>query len=199
MIDDAAILGRALEFINVRDDAAARATLRSLQREDPLPSPRVTGTYIRERPDNIPPRPKMPPTSLVSVLRRDEWQCNYCGRRLVLAPLIAAIGALYPDEFPFPSHAMPARTTHPAAIRVYPNVDHVTAGRFSGDWTNDGNLVAACTPCNTLKSDRSGWPGLSFTRQSWDGLTRYYEMILKRLPTVTASQIAWACALGIST
>lgn len=52
---------------------------------------------------------------------------------------------------------MPAATTHPAANRVYPNVDHVQAWSLGGAWDDLGNLLTACTPCNERKSNNLGW------------------------------------------
>ena len=88
-----------------------------------------------------------------------------------MAGVIEAIGTLCPKEFYFPpGHHMPPGT-HLAAIRVYPNTDHINAGAG-----NDlSNLTAACTPCNETKNNYAGWMPTERTDYDWDGLVSAYR------------------------
>lgn len=132
-----------------------------------------------------------------AVFRRDGWRCRYCGRRLVVSGVLELIGILYPEEFPFPSHNMAHSSTHPAAIRVYPNVDHVDARAESvGDDLR--NLIGACTPCNELKSDNLGWVAVEQDLDQWDGLTNSYRPLLQLVGVpVPPFHRQWMRALGL--
>jgi 5-methylcytosine-specific restriction endonuclease McrA len=197
-MEDALILREAAHHLVAREDDAARESLRKLSRDDPVEPPVVDSRVAAARPERV-PRPRVKPQQLADVLRRDAWRCHYCARRLVASPVIEIIGTLCPDEFPFPpGHHMPVARTHPAAIRVYPNVDHVHAGSLGGNWHAEDNLIAACTPCNEAKSDRLGWTTLEHERdEDWHGLTELYRRLTQRLPEVRTYHRDWLRALGV--
>jgi len=60
------------------------------------------------------------------------------------------------------------------------SLDHLHPGGRGGNWIDADNLVAACWPCNTGKSDLTleelGWSVLDIAdvRSNWDGLTGEY-------------------------
>jgi hypothetical protein len=196
-VEDALILSRAVRLLVERHDDDARAELRNLTLSDPMPDRDrellAASADVSER-----PRPSVSPAQLATVLKRDTWRCHYCGRLLIAGGVIELIGALCPDEFPFPAgHHMPLDRTHPAAIRVYPNVDHVHAGSRGGDWTDLDNLVAACTPCNERKSNRPGWTRIEVDASDWCGLIDCYRALAERIPPVRAYHKTWFKALGI--
>lgn len=196
MMDDALILAQSARFLIEHKDAEAREVLGGLSREDPLPAPGVASATATSRPERR-KRIAVPPSVSVPVYRRDGWRCRYCGRRLVIAGVIEIIGNRCPSEFPFPArHHMPVASTHPAAIRVYPNVDHVEAGSLGGPWLDQDNLVASCTPCNERKSDRIGWTPQP-TLSDWDGLTGLYRALLDPAEQRRDFHRRWLDALAV--
>ncbi len=84
-----------------------------------------------------------------------------------------------------------------AAIRVYPNVDHIHAGSLGGDWLDPANLVSACTPCNERKSNRLGWKATTYKPDGWHGLTECYRSLAQRTGTIRRCHLDWVKALGI--
>jgi hypothetical protein len=177
-LEDGIIMARVVDLLLSGQTPEARAALAELSHDDPVPVPKVDDRVANERPPRLEGRPSVRPPQLAAILRRDGWRCHYCGRRLVVAGVIELIGVLCPDEFPFPpGHHMPVARTHPAAIRVYPNVDHVHAGSLGGDWHDPANLIAACTPCNERKSDRLGWISAPPELDDWDGLAGRYQAL----------------------
>ena len=195
--EDADIVSDAARCLVEQRDAAARSALATLALSDALPSPaveRIQAPYAKVTTK----RPAVTAKTLCSVLKRDNWQCRYCGRKLVAAPVIDIIGTLCPDEFPFPKgHHMPAARTHPAAIRIYPAVDHVHAGSVGGHWTDEANLVAACVPCNERKSNYLGWVPRAILDGPRDGLTRLYLPLVARLDTIRPYHKSWINALEL--
>ena len=194
-MQDAEILERVVALLVGGRYDAARSELQSLSRTDPFGRPSAN-TAAGQKVANS-KRPTSPKRSQAAVLVRDGWLCHYCGRRLIASGVIALIGKLCPEEFPFPpGHHMPTDKTHPAAIRVYPNVDHIHAGSLGGDWSDDANLVAACTPCNERKSNRLGWTTLVPERDGWNGLVEYYRCLAESTPPITSTDRAWLRVLN---
>lgn len=195
-MQDADILQRAAEhLVNGRADQA-RAELRELSKVDVMEAA-VLASWPAQ-PSAYSPRPGLSQTLQVEILRRDCWLCRYCGRKLVAGGVLALIGKLCPGEFPFPpGHHMPTDRTHPAAIRVYPNVDHVRAGSSGGAWSDPDNLVAACTPCNERKSNRQGWIVRPPIREDWTGLTEFYRALAGLAGSISATDRSWLRALGM--
>jgi hypothetical protein len=194
--DDGLLLDRAARLLIDGQDEAARAELTKLSAVDPVLPPQFVSSvgisipYVK--------RPNVTPLILAPVLQRDHWCCRYCGRRLVIAGVLEMVGVLAPIEFPFPSgHHLPAAYTHPAARRVYPEVDHVHAGSNGGNWTDMTNLVAACVPCNERKGDRSGWIVQPPAHEGWTGLIEYYRPLVVRAGVERAYHRNWFRALDI--
>jgi hypothetical protein len=195
--EDADILETTVRLLLENREIEARAELLKLSHGDPVEGP-IVGVKISAQRPSCEPRPPTDPSLLAPVLQQDRWRCRYCGRKLVAAGVIELIGAMCPGQFPFPpGHHMPVGRTHPAAIRVYPAVDHVRAGSQGGDWRNQANLVAACTPCNELKSDRPGWEPTPRVEGAWKGLTEYYRSLAERAGKVRPYHARWLRALGM--
>ncbi|MBV8081940.1 MAG: HNH endonuclease [Candidatus Eremiobacteraeota bacterium] len=91
---------------------------------------------------------------------------------------------------------MPVGRTHPAAIRVYPAVDHVHPVSLGGAWADPQNLVSACVPCNELKSDKLGWARGTFSNDGWNGLVEYYRALAERRAPIRRYHLDWLRALG---
>ncbi|MDB5093251.1 MAG: endonuclease [Candidatus Eremiobacteraeota bacterium] len=196
--EDALILARAVDLLLAHRDVEAGAVLRGLPGErDPIPRPVPNATALLE--PTPPGEQHAVDTRLaVKVFDRARWRCQYCGRRLVVAGVIELIGRLCLQDFPWESHAMPAGRTHPAAQRVYPNVDHVHPVSRGGAWRDADNLVSACTPCNTWKSDKPGWSIIAYEPDDWDGLKTSYRALLERVgERPTRTQQGWLKALGL--
>jgi 5-methylcytosine-specific restriction endonuclease McrA len=147
-------------------------------------------------------RPRQAPPRLVRIetFRRDGFHCRYCGRRVMLVPMLQLVGLLYPDLFPFTPNWR-GGGTHPAVILCSGVVDHVEPGAWSGAWQAESNLVTACNPCNAAKSDLPLSELPDWTLQpptidsEWDGLTRYYAplwaLVEPRLAEI-ATTLGWS-------
>ena len=197
VIDDALILALAVRLLLENRDADAHTELLRLSIVDPIGAPAISQETLPSDGGRY-KRPAVKPAELAAVLMRDGWRCRYCGRRLVVPGVIELVGALCPEQFPFPAgHHMPAGRTHPAAIRMYPNVDHVEAGSVGGRWADDTNLVAACTPCNELKSDKGGWKVETPVIDEWDGLVGCYRALVSKAGTMRPYHQNWMRALCV--
>ena len=53
------------------------------------------------------------------------------------------------------------------------------------------NHVTACTPCNELKGNRSGWIPGAIHKDEWDGLVSLYRPLAKRLENVRQYHNDW--------
>jgi hypothetical protein len=68
-----------------------------------------------------------------------------------------------------PGHRMAFAETAPAVERVYPNVDHVELRLHEPE-----NLVTACTPCNSRRSNWLAWGRVgSIAVDGWEGCCRH--------------------------
>jgi len=97
------------------------------------------------------------------VLRRDRFQCRYCGAKLIPAPIMQLLGELYAEDFPFHPNWKGGQT-HPAFLSRSPIIDHVIPGSTGGAWLDPENLhrcrrirdprpravAASCTPLPPL-------------------------------------------------
>lgn len=194
--EDALILARAARLFIAEENTAACAELRKLALYDPVVPPQFASRSIEQIGNGK--RPNVTPTDLAPVLQRDHWCCRYCGRRLVVGGVLELLGILAPQDFPFPrGYHMPRDRTHPAALRVYPEVDHVHAGARGGDWKDRENLVAACVPCNDKKGDRIGWVTCPPKHESWTGLTELYEPLAIAASADRPFHKVWRRALGL--
>ena len=68
----------------------------------------------------------------------------------------------------WPNDNMAKALTHPAAVRLYPNADHIKARAVGGHATADDNLICSCTTCNERKGSRAVWEPI-VTSEPWDG------------------------------
>jgi hypothetical protein len=138
---------------------------------------------------------------MVKIMKRDHFLCRYCGGKTILTPVMELLGGLYPEIFPFLSAGWKAGVTHPAIISRSPAVDHVIPVVHGGDNTED-NLVTACTPCNTIKSDFAleilGWSLRPVEDSDWDGLMSFYAHLwgVAEKPKPQYHQ-SWMKALGL--
>jgi 5-methylcytosine-specific restriction endonuclease McrA len=198
LLEDGPILKEAASLLVAGDRDAARSVLRGLPTVDPLVRPSPDARAAMDRPPRA-PRITVPPKLKADVFTRDGWRCHYCGRLLVVAGVIELIGLLCPDEFPFPpGHHMPKGRTHPAAERVYPNVDHVHATSIGGQALDISNLITACTPCNETKGDRLGWKRVELLRDDWDGAVGLYRgLFTLAAAPLTSTHRNWMKALDV--
>jgi 5-methylcytosine-specific restriction endonuclease McrA len=138
-----------------------------------------------------------------TVFRRDRFVCRYCGGKTVLTPVMELLAHLYPDIFPFESHAWRGGVTHPAFAARSPMVDHVSPGTSGADWTSMDNLVTACNPCNSIKAEfeleQLGWTRLPIAEVTWDGLTGRYRPLWSAAGRPQPERhMSWLKALGIA-
>jgi len=132
--------------------------------------------------------PAAPAPIREQVLRRDQYACRYCTRRILHHRVVAYLTAHFPRELPYsfnmPEADAPSRLhTHFGFVRTIPEVDHVVPN--GGNDLN--NLVTACTPCNNYKGNRlpEEIPDMALRviePPGWDGLYRLYLQAGRRLP-----------------
>jgi len=103
-------------------------------------------------PRALPPRHTLPIPERLAVFQRDGWLCRYCGGQTVLTQVMALLGSLFPDQFPYHPN-WKSGATHPAIISRSAAVDHVYPGSLGGSWTDPDNLATACWLCNMRKAD----------------------------------------------
>lgn len=46
-------------------------------------------------------RPSVPLATAARIYSRDHFCCRYCARRTIPTPIMALLGTLYPESFPF--------------------------------------------------------------------------------------------------
>lgn len=126
-------------------------------------------------------RPALPRTLQARIMQRDRFGCRYCGAKTIPNPIFDLLGRVFPDEIPFHPN-WKGGATHPAVLSRCGVIDHVDPVSTGGAPKDAANLVTACWPCNSRKSDltleRLGWRLLPVPPASdWDGLVRYYEAL----------------------
>lgn len=130
-------------------------------------------------PREIPKRRPITRSTSVRILQRDNFTCRYCGGRTILSSVMELLGEIYPESFPFHPN-WKGGVTHPAFVSRSPAVDHVVPAALGGG-DDDDNLVNACNPCNSIKSDFSldvlGWSLRPIEESDWQGLTEYYRSL----------------------
>ncbi|MGA9018013.1 MAG: hypothetical protein WB438_03640 [Candidatus Cybelea sp.] len=173
---DADIIAAAVGQLLQRRDGEAASTLTKLPRLDPMPRSEAKGTERIAVPRQRVPLKKV---EMARIFVRDDWRCRYCGRKLVFPYVLELLRVLCPGfKGLLPGHHMPFADTEPAVERVYPNVDHVEPRLHVPE-----NLVTACTPCNTRKSDWLGWPlPRPIAHERWDGLWPSYRALIEQRP-----------------
>lgn len=146
-------------------------------------------------PREVPRRPSLSPSGRLAIYRRDGWLCRYCGARTIFTPVMALLGLLFPDDFPYHPNWKNGMT-HPAIIARSAVIDHVWPGSLGGSWTDAENLATACWPCNERKGDLTlgqlGWkirpvPG----ETGWDGLIGCYRSLWEAAGCPKGGHASW--------
>jgi hypothetical protein len=136
---------------------------------------RLTHSYPFTAPVATPRR--YGPIEATNVFVRDGFVDRYTGSRVVFPPVLRAISAVLPEDFPYhPNWKMDS--THPAYWELTATIDHlVPASRGGGDDTS--NWVTTSMARNSAKGNWTledlGWalqPPGSFSE--WDGLLAWY-------------------------
>jgi 5-methylcytosine-specific restriction endonuclease McrA len=153
---------------------------------------------IAYHPEPVTRRRSIPPAREVEVFRRDAWTCRYCGQPTVFLPVMAFLGHLFPDQFPYDPH-WKAGVTHPAVSACGASVDHVVPVTRGG--TDDlDNLVTACWPCNARKGDFTlqefGREPRPPAATDWDGLSSHFPALWAAAGQPAAMR-PWVSALAL--
>lgn len=155
---------------------------------------------IAFRPEEV-ARRKTPSRAVrAQVFLRDQFICRYCGGKTIFEPVMALVGYVYPELFPYHPNWR-GGMTHPALISRSALVDHVVPGSGGGAWLDVDNLVTACNPCNSIKADFSleqlGWTLQPIRRTKWDGLVGLYPALWDAAGRPAESfHLAWMRDLG---
>ena len=192
-MDDALMVRRVGELILAGKRGEASALLDSIPREDrvapPAPQTAIQEKVLRER-----DRRNLSAAQKLAVHQRYGWRCQYCGRRVVIASVIELVDRLCPDVRWWPNDNMPKALTHPAAVRLYPNVDHIKARSVGGHATDVDNLICSCTTCNERKGTRDGWQPI-VTSEPWNGcvplFAPLYDLARAEGATLTKAIVGW--------
>jgi 5-methylcytosine-specific restriction endonuclease McrA len=135
-------------------------------------------------PRDVAPRPPVDAKRQGAIFLRDRFYCRYCNGKTILTSVMELVGTLYPEIFPYHGH-WKGGLTHPAFLTRSAIVDHVEPGAWGGGWDDPDNLVTACWPCNSVKSDFTlsqlrGWHRQPIREDDgWRGLTQYYPQLWK--------------------
>jgi hypothetical protein len=136
----------------------------------------------------------------LAVFRKDGFNCEYCGRKTVLVPLLRVIAECFErmeqkSLFTYDPHWM-CPPTHYAFWRDSASCDHVVPVTSSGP-TEAANLVTACFMCNLRKGNSAGFKSFGGLRRPWDGLAGIYpDLVRKRWDTAIPSHhTAWITAI----
>ncbi len=151
--------------------------LAALETDRPDAAAAVLGP-LAYQPEPDPPHRSVPRSLAFEVFERDRWTCRYCGRETVFIPVMALLGRLFPQLFPYhPDWNWKASLTHPAVPACGAVIDDARPGYRSAPSRNAESLVTACWPCQARKANftRDGltWSILPVPATDWDGLTRY--------------------------
>jgi hypothetical protein len=159
--DQAAILGRALQYLSTSGAAAAGDILRA---EYPFVPVAPEGRRYTE-------------FQSLQVFVRDGFVDRYSGQRLVFPGVFRLLSRLLPQEFPFHPNWKMAET-HPAYWQLFPTIDHVLpVARGGAD--SEANWVTTSMLRNAGKAnwtlEELGWslqpPG---SLPDWDGLMKLF-------------------------
>jgi len=116
----------------------------------------------------------------VEIFRRDRFACRYCGSCVVPTPVLCAASLLWPRLMPYNVNWR-SDVTHPIYSSRSATIDHLVSFAHGGSDIELNNLVTACWPCNTQKSDfglgQLGWSLLEIPDIEWDGLVAFYPTI----------------------
>jgi 5-methylcytosine-specific restriction endonuclease McrA len=192
-MDDALMVRRVGELILAGERGEASALLASIPEVDRVapPAPQMVAQekVLRER-----DRRNLSAAQKFAVHERYGWRCQYCGRRVVIAGVIELVDRLCPEVRWWPNDNMAKALTHPAAVRLYPNVDHINARSVGGHPIDSDNLMCSCTTCNERKGSREGWQPI-VTGEPWDGsvplFAALYDLARAEGGTLTKAIVNW--------
>jgi hypothetical protein len=192
-MDDALLVRRVCELILAGKRGAASALLDSIPKEDSV-APPAPQTVTQEKVLLERDHRRLSPAQLFAVHERYGWRCQYCGRRVVIAGVLELVDRLCPGVDWWLNDNMPKEHTHPAAWRLYPNVDHIKARAVGGPATDDDNLICSCTSCNERKGSRDAWQPI-VTSEPWDGcvplFAPLYDLARAEGATLTKAIVDW--------
>jgi hypothetical protein len=128
-------------------------------------------------------REAIKPQLQLTVFRNDGFNCEYCGHKTVLVPLLRAIAECFEVigqklSFSYDPHWKYSET-HYAFWRDSASCDHIVPVT-SGGPTNAGNLVTACSMCNLRKGNSAGFERFDGPRRPWAGLTELYPALVRK-------------------
>lgn len=184
---------RVGELIIAGQRGEASALLDSIPRADrvapPAPQTVTQEKVMRER-----DRRGLSAAKKFAAHERYGWRCQYCGRRVVIAGVLELVDRLCPQVPWWPNDHMPKALTHPAAVRLTPNADHIKARAIGGHATAEDNLICSCTTCNERKGSREGWRAI-VTSEPWDGcvplFAPLYDLARAERATLTKAIVDW--------
>jgi hypothetical protein len=112
----------------------------------------------------------------------------------VIAGVLQLLDRLCPEVRWCLNDNMAKESTHPAAERLTPNIDHIKALAVGGHATADDNLICSCTTCNQRKGPREGWQQI-VPSEPWDGcvplFASLYDLALAERATLTKAIVDW--------
>lgn len=116
------------------------------------------------------------------VLRRDAWQCAWCGAVTIDGEVLLAIADAFPHRIPY----YKSRPAQPVIQSRWPAIDHRYPHPRADDDSQPCRLVVACWLCNTVKSDHSldelGWEPIERpVNPGWKGLTELHHDFRNRV------------------
>ena len=190
-LEDADIISQSARSLLDGHDLEAAQALATLLSLDPLPAPRFAPSKEVTF-DGAESKGALTNAIRIGVYDRDGWRCRYCGRKVVVAGVLEILTSLSPGfKGLLLGHHLRTGETVPGIRRVYPAVDHVEAVSRGGAKLESHNHVTACTPCNELKGNRSGWIPGAIHKDEWDGLVSLYRPLAKRLENVRQYHNDW--------
>ena len=192
-MDDALMVRRVGELILAGQRGEASALLASIPEADRV-APVAPQTVTQEKVLRERDRRGLSAAQKFAAHERYGWRCQYCGRRVVIAGVLELVGRLCPEVRWWPNDNMAKALTHPAAVRLYPNADHIKARAVGGRATADDNLICSCTTCNERKGSREGWQPI-VTSEPWDGcvplFAPLYDLARAERATLTKAIVDW--------
>ena len=140
---------------------------------------------------------RWPAQSVIAMAyARDRYQCRYCGKRLILTPVLRLLSRLYPEQFPYHPN-WKVDSTHPAFILQSATIDHITPIAAGGNPVAITNLATACWSCNRRKGDLDlselRWELKSPADESWRGLTELFRPLWVAVgsPKLSEDELSW--------
>jgi 5-methylcytosine-specific restriction endonuclease McrA len=176
------VLGEIARARVAGDERKAMRLMRKIRFQPPVPSHEKPTRAVK-----------------ASVYARDHYHCRYCGRKVILTPVMRLLSRLYPEDFPYHS-SWRVDSTHPAFTSSSATLDHVVPISHGGESVEPDNLATACWACNRRKGDLSldelGWSLIDPEDPSWTGLADLFEPLWEaagRPELGTAEMVVEAC------